>query len=126
MNEMRKSGQIERVCSLFCFAVVFFALFAGKIVHFNATNAIASAMERVIILDPGHGGVDGGATSAKGLIEKDVNLSIALKLRELLSLSGYLVVMTRETDCSIHDSSANTIREMKSSDIHNRFRLMQQ
>ena len=80
----------------------------------------------VIVLDPGHGGIDGGAVSASGIVEKDINLSIALKLRQLLTLSGYTVIMTRETDCSIHDPSAKTVRKIKTSDIRNRLALMKQ
>ncbi len=93
----------------------------------RAVRATAQSMERpVVILDPGHGGIDGGATSADGVVEKDINLAIALQLRELLQISGFSVVMTRETDCSIHDPGATTIRQIKSTDIHNRFRMMQQ
>ncbi len=80
----------------------------------------------VIVLDPGHGGIDGGAVSASGIVEKNINLSIALKLRQLLTLSGYTVILTRETDCSIHDPSAKTIKAIKTSDIRNRLALMKQ
>jgi N-acetylmuramoyl-L-alanine amidase len=80
----------------------------------------------VIVLDPGHGGIDGGAVSASGIVEKNINLSIALKLRQLLTLSGYTVIMTRETDCSIHNPSAKTVKEIKTSDIRNRLALMKQ
>lgn len=80
----------------------------------------------VIVLDPGHGGIDGGAVSASGIVEKNINLSIALKLRQLLTLSGYTVILTRETDCSIHDPSAKTVKEIKTSDIRNRLALMKQ
>lgn len=52
---------------------------------------------RVIALDPGHGGPESGA-SAYGLVEKDVNLKIALKAAALLRAEGYDVVLTRDTD----------------------------
>lgn len=54
-----------------------------------------------ILLDPGHGGVDGGARSASGLLEKEVNLQIALKIREQLRQSGLPTIMTRETDTDL-------------------------
>ncbi len=51
-----------------------------------------------VILDAGHGGEDGGTSSAGGILEKDVNLDVAKKLCDLLTLSGYTVVLTREDD----------------------------
>ena len=75
---------------------------------------------REIIIDPGHGGIDGGAVGISGVIEKDVNLDISLKLKCLLEFMGYDVIMTRETDISIHDGDAQTVRQKKISDLHNR------
>ena len=51
----------------------------------------------LIIVDPGHGGTDEGCY-ADGVLEKDINLEIAKKLREELVESGYRVILTRETD----------------------------
>lgn len=51
-----------------------------------------------IILDPGHGGRDPGAKSLDGYLEKDFNLDVALKVRNMLRAEGYTVLMTRETD----------------------------
>ena len=54
--------------------------------------------DKVILIDPGHGGIDGGAKSKTGTIEKDINLQIALKLRDNLEEKGYKVYMTRDED----------------------------
>lgn len=78
---------------------------------------------RKIVIDPGHGGVDGGAVGYSGSIEKDLNLDISLKLRDLLTACGFEVVMTREDDRSIHDDSALSIREKKHSDLYNRLAI---
>ena len=51
-----------------------------------------------VIIDAGHGGEDGGTSSASGLVEKDVNLDIAKQLADMLRASGVNVVMTREED----------------------------
>ena len=51
-----------------------------------------------IIIDPGHGGSDGGASGTDGTPEKELNLSVALKLRDLFQAAGYNTVLTRETD----------------------------
>ncbi len=76
------------------------------------------------VIDAGHGGVDGGATSATGLYESHVNLQIARKTELLLNLYGLPTVMTRREDISIHDSDANTIRAKKVSDLNNRVKLI--
>ena len=78
----------------------------------------------VIIIDAGHGGEDGGAVGIDGTAEKDLNLSISLKLNEILSSMGYQTRMVRTTDTSIHNADADTVRERKVSDIHNRAAIM--
>lgn len=78
----------------------------------------------VIIIDPGHGGEDGGAVAADGTVEKDINLAISLKLNDILSSFGYKTCLIRDTDISICDESASTVRERKVSDIHNRANFM--
>jgi len=77
-----------------------------------------------IIIDAGHGGVDGGSSGADGTVEKDINLSIALKLRDMLEFYGFETVMIREDDRSIHSDGATTIREKKVSDLHNRLNII--
>ena len=76
-----------------------------------------------VVIDPGHGGVDGGAVAADGTIESGINLAVALTLKELFLLFGTEPVMTRETDISIHDAEADTIARKKVSDLHNRVAL---
>jgi N-acetylmuramoyl-L-alanine amidase len=54
---------------------------------------------QTIVIDPGHGGIDPGATGRRGLKEKDVTLDIARRLRDKLAVSGdYRVLLTREED----------------------------
>ena len=77
----------------------------------------------VIILDAGHGGFDGGCVSAEGVPEKGINLSILLRLRDMLELSGYDVEVTRDSDISIHDSGVEGLSNQKSSDMDNRLAL---
>lgn len=77
----------------------------------------------VIIIDAGHGDFDGGAT-ANGVIEKDINLSVALKLRDLFVANGFEVVMTREDDQILSDDGLTSIRKKKTSDTKNRLELV--
>ncbi len=78
----------------------------------------------VIVIDAGHGGVDGGSVGVDGTVEKDINLAIALKLRDTLEFYGFETVMIREEDKSIHSAGADTIREKKVSDLHNRLSII--
>lgn len=76
------------------------------------------------VVDAGHGGEDGGASDPSGRPEKDMNLAVAKDLQQLLTASGYRVVMTRTTDTSLADPLP-TIRERKTSDLHNRMKIIE-
>ena len=78
---------------------------------------------RVILIDPGHGDFDGGAVGVNGTVEKDINLAISLKLRDMLTDAGFTVVMTRDSDRALNDSGDTTIRRKKISDMRNRLNL---
>lgn len=76
-----------------------------------------------VVIDPGHGGIDGGATSCTGVLESGINLEISLRLRDILHLLGIQTVMTRVTDTSIH-TQGNTIAAQKMSDLKERAALV--
>lgn len=82
-------------------------------------SAARSAGEQ-LILDAGHGGEDGGAVSLSGVPESGINLSIVLKMDQILGLYGVSPILLRCDDRSLHDDSAQTLREKKVSDLHNR------
>ena len=71
----------------------------------------------------GHGGEDGGAVSSNGVSEAQINLSIALKLQNLLEQSGATVVLTRSDDNAIYDIDSKTLRQKKNSDLKNRVKI---
>lgn len=81
---------------------------------------------KVIMLDAGHGGIDPGALNKdKTILEKDINLQITLKLRELLESSGCLVLLTREEDISLYeDDSKKTTRQKYNENLKNRKKLI--
>ena len=95
------------------------ALSPGRLLQTGGTAA-----KPMIVIDPGHGGADGGAVGYDGVVEKNINLQISLKLRTLFQAAGFPVLMTREDDRSIHDSDANTLRSQKSTDLHNRLGII--
>ena len=63
--------------------------------------AAKSSGKKIVVLDPGHGGLDAGTIGVNGLMEKDLALAEGLKLRKLLQARGYTVVMTRDNDSFI-------------------------
>lgn len=71
------------------------------------------------VIDAGHGGEDGGATSCTGILESTFNLDIALRLDALMHLLGYPTTMIRTTDTAIH-TEGQTIAARKSSDLKQR------
>ena len=90
-----------------------------------ATLAPAGAgEERTIVIDAGHGGEDGGAVSADGVIESGINLAVAQDLDALLTLLGEDTVMTRTEDISVYSEGAQTLRQKKRSDLENRVALV--
>lgn len=79
--------------------------------------------EVTIILDPGHGGEDGGAISRTGKPESSYNLEIALRLNDLLHFLGYDTKMIRTADTSVY-TKGNTIAQKKVSDLKERVRIV--
>lgn len=75
-----------------------------------------------IIIDAGHGGIDGGATSCTGVLESHMNLEIALRLENVFQLLGYDTMMIRRTDESVY-TEGNTIASQKVSDLKERVRI---
>lgn len=75
-----------------------------------------------IVIDAGHGGIDGGATSCTGVLESHINLEIALRLEQVFHLLGYETKMIRRIDESIY-TEGNTIASQKVSDLKERVRI---
>ncbi|MGN0479816.1 MAG: N-acetylmuramoyl-L-alanine amidase, partial [Hominenteromicrobium sp.] len=110
------------------------AFFLGALVLFlcsvfGAVHAVSTAAEETesrptLVLDAGHGGEDGGAVGVNGVEEKNINLAIALSLQEKLTGAGYNVVMIRDTDTAVGDTSLGTLSERKRSDIQYRAQVV--
>ena len=103
----------------------------GMCIAFNCCSAVplktqAKAAENVILIDPGHGGIDGGAVSGDGTPEKDINLAIALKVKDLAEGYDCRVIMTRDSDESLSDGDEGSIRAMKTADLRARREMMRE
>ncbi len=102
--------------------------FIGVVNWFNGavtTSAQVRPVQRcqTFIIDAGHGGIDGGATSCTGVLESTINLQIAIRLNDLLRLMGYDTLMIRTTDTSIY-TEGNSIAAQKLSDLKERVRIV--
>ena len=114
---------MNKIKSLYQYALVSVLLFAiclsfSKLYSFEKNGFIHTSAEvnrRAIVLDPGHGGKDGGAVSITGTPEKDLNLEISLKLKDILTLLGYDVIMTRESDTELthSDGGSRKMQDLK-------------
>lgn len=102
----------------------FFILAVGASRAVTAWSATAPVVGRkTVVIDAGHGGVDGGATSCTGILESQFNLEIATRLNDLMHLLGIQTLMIRETDCSIY-TQGETIAQKKISDLRERVRIV--
>ncbi len=90
----------------------------------NAMSVDTPPVKRVII-DAGHGGEDGGASSASGLVEKNVNLEIAFLLRDMLEANGIEVILTREDDRLLYDRTMDFQGRKKKLDFAARLKIIE-
>lgn len=107
--------------------IIFSALTVGShIIDKFAVDTVSSdnLQNKTIIIDAGHGGIDGGTSASDGTVEKDLNLQISLKINEILKSMGIKTAMTRTDDASLNDQNASTIRQKKVSDIKNRLAII--
>ena len=74
-----------------------------------------------IVIDPGHGGEDGGAVSCTGVPESTYNLEISQRLSDLINLMGYRTIMIRNKDVSVY-TNGETLAQKKVSDLKERVR----
>ena len=114
-------GRTAAVLSLILCLAFFSTLMRGRIPTLAVSGSVMGRRPTVI-LDAGHGGFDGGAVASDGTVEKEINLKIALKLKEFLRLGGYEVVMTRDSDVSTDDVETDKIAARKKSDLKNRLK----
>lgn len=118
--KMRLNTAVVTLTLVLSYLAVFYTVSGVDI-----TVPVSAGLSRdtVIILDAGHGGIDGGCSTAEGVPEKGINLNIMLTLRDMLTASGYTVEVTRDSDRSIHDKGIEGIRNQKNSDMDNRLAL---
>ncbi len=105
------------ICGLFCAVYTLTASLTRYV-----DNMARLEKDTVIVIDAGHGDFDPGAVSGN-VQEKQINLSIALALRDYFEAGGYTVVMTRTGDTTLAQSGPDKSTNAKTADTHNRAAL---
>lgn len=122
---MKKRIPVSKLLPIYIFVLIgciCLAYFGSNAVTVMVESAPISD-RTCIIVDAGHGGIDGGATSCTGVLESQLNLEIALRLNDLFHFLGYDTYMVRTTDTSIY-TEGNTIAAQKVSDLKQRVKLV--
>jgi len=101
-------------------------MFISSTTHYTeAVNASRLPIRnKVIMIDPGHGGIDPGAVGRTGVLEDEINLKIAFKLRKLIEQFGGVGLMIREDDSGLYSEGKSRIRDMKNEDLRERHRII--
>ena len=109
------------------YAMIFLGIMIAASVSSRVITTISQSTPKegrhTVIIDPGHGGEDGGATSCTGILESKFNLDISLRLNDMMHLLGMETVMIRETDRSVY-TKGETIAQKKVSDLRERVRII--
>ncbi len=111
---VKNNAKIEKIMSVIMLvAVTFIACNMETVVKKKPqeTTAVESNGCSVVI-DPGHGGKDPGKVGVSGALEKEINLSISAKLKEILEDRGYKVVMTRTADTNLGEGKFTKIGDL--------------
>ena len=95
--------------------------FGENLISDEDTSAIP--YDKIIVIDPGHGGEDAGATGVTGVLEKDLNMQMALEIGAALEEKGYIVVYTRTNDKLLYTKEENIRGIRKISDLKNRCKV---
>lgn len=125
--DLRRGAPLMR--GLRVLALLLVLLLAGQFLLSHGTQALldgagaSPSVGRVVILDAGHGGEDGGAVGASGVAEKDLNLAVTLALGEALSESGHTVLYTRTDDRLLYTPEEDVKGLRKISDLKNRCKI---
>lgn len=107
---------------IICVVILSGILILNRFLYIKA-NALSNIGHPVIVIDPGHGGVDPGAVGPSSVLEKDINLKIALKLYTLIEEWGGTAFLTRDKDIGLYeDNPATSLRKKKQEDLINRIK----
>lgn len=118
----------KRDLVLSCLFCCFFLGLAAVLWRGSAVPAfhVRDEVPVTVVIDPGHGGEDGGAVSPGGVAESQINLAVSLRVSDLLRFAGLRTRLTRMEDVTICDQGLDTMRQRKTSDLKNRVKLVEE
>lgn len=120
---MHKRWNPISFCALFLALTVVCTLLSPFFLPSDTYRAVSTEENmHTVIIDAGHGGIDGGATGVNGVPEKELNLAVAKRLAAYCRLMGYTVIETRTEDRSLADDDAKK-GHVKQSDLENRLKI---
>lgn len=115
----------KKRCIIYCLLMVGLGILVGTALIISSyAGGNTNTNNLCVIVDAGHGLPDGGAVGVSGSVEQEINLKIALKLREVLEAKGIKVIMTRENENGIWENESDSIRKKKVDDMNNRLKIM--
>ena len=122
---MKKNNILVYLLPIYLLILSFVIIIAvtGSNAYTAYSENVYSDNRKCIIIDAGHGGVDGGAISCTGFSESNINLEISLRLKDILELIGMKTMMIRTTDRSMH-TTGETIAAKKVSDLKYRVKTI--
>lgn len=123
-----KAFRIRRRHLALLVALVFLLFFLARLIEDRTDRRSVAVMapavaNRVIVVDPGHGGIDPGVVGKNGVYEKDITLAVSKKLAANLGQAGAMVLMTREADNDLSDSTTLGAAAKKKEDLQRRVAL---
>ncbi len=107
----------NRILKLVMVGILMFSMFVVAregAVYVNSLQ-VESGKKVCVVIDAGHGGTDPGKVGINDQLEKDINLEIAIMLKDFLQAEGIQVIMTREGDKGLYDENASNkkVQDMK-------------
>lgn len=105
------------------FLIIILIIFYNS--YYKAEEIFLPITNRVVAIDPGHGGIDPGAVSKTGIVEDEINLKIALKLKRFIEQSGGIAILTREEDVGLYTDKSTSLGQKKTEDLQNRKKLIE-
>lgn len=118
-----RRDKVAMLALVFALLIAIYSL--GPAMGSKALEVVNNTSQKIVVLDPGHGGEDPGATSDySGISEKNINLYIAQRVKEQLEAEGFKVVMTRQEDALNYKEGTKGYNNKRMQDLTGRKRII--
>ena len=122
MKKIFDKRKLMYLTTIFLVSTIVFTLNTTIFLPVTSDNVVTKT--KVIVLDAGHGGEDGGAVSKSGIVEKDLNLAITLKVKQMLEDNNIQVILTRSEDVMLYSNPDAKLAKRKVEDINKRIEIV--